>query len=706
MTFATRWNYVRSLNLSGCLFLLKFLIIILLGVLFSVNANAASFDCKKAASWVEKTVCANPELSKLDEDMAKAYHDALASLSPEGQNEIREYQKQWIKNIYHINKDKRAYKKEASPIVGGGVSIKKDVSFALKFAYEDRIKEIQGSLSKYPDRIFRNVRIHNSKGDITYPQIENPRDENEKLWNSIIFKRVHEHKKYDVGCSVSFSNKQMISVNGYPSQFSWLLKERRELQTSDIFDDKTDWRNKLVTFAAQKTKELEAAEDQSYIEPQMDELFSSSVWSISEDGLSFDVPTSNFRGTGTITIEWSILDPYLNKSGRSILGRPAKLNDATSNNPAKPMTNSVKVPVVAISAIPQTGQKSCYHSVGYIIDCKNTGQDGELQKGVKWPDPRFTDNGNKTITDNLTGLMWTKDANAPSSGLMVCDPAKYKNFQGAIDYINCINTNKYLGYNDWRLPNRKEIFSLVNYGEVNSASWLHSQGFNNVQSHYWSSTAYAFASDSAYGAVWEINMNGYVSNTFTSFNAFVWPVRSGKTGITNLPKTGQTVCYNETMKVISCKNTGLDGELQQGAAWPKLRFTDNGDLTFTDNLTGLMWTRAGFAPGPAICGQGHLKDWQQALDYAACLNAKKYLGYNDWHVPNINELESLVNAGEANGEAWLYKQGFTNILSPSWSSTTCAGIKNRAWTVGFYVGTIEMNDKAEQLYVWPVRSAK
>jgi hypothetical protein len=199
---------------------------------------------------------------------------------------------------------------------------------------------------------------------------------------------------------------------------------------------------------------------------------------------------------------------------------------------------------------------------------------------------------------------------------------------------------------------------------------------------------------------------GYVSNTFMSFNAFVWPVRSGKTGITNLPKTGQTVCYNETMKVISCKNTGLDGELQQGVTWPKPRFTDNGDLTFTDNLTGLMWTRAGFAPGPTVCGQGNLKNWQQALDYAACLNANKYLGYNDWHVPNINELESLVNAGEADGKAWLYKQGFTNILSPSWSSTTCAGIKNRAWTVGFYVGKIEMNDKAAQLYVWPVRSSK
>src|SRR5664280_1947070 len=115
------------------------IIIALFGIL-STQAIAASFDCKKTASWVEKTVCSNAELSKLDDEMAKAYANVFKRLSPEGQKETKQYQKQWLKNIYHINKDKRAYKKEASPIAGGVVSIKKDVASALKVAYERRIR--------------------------------------------------------------------------------------------------------------------------------------------------------------------------------------------------------------------------------------------------------------------------------------------------------------------------------------------------------------------------------------------------------------------------------------------------------------------------------------------------------------------------------------------------------------------------------------
>jgi len=39
-----------------------------------------------------------------------------------------------------------------------------------------------------------------------------------------------------------------------------------------------------------------------------------------------------------------------------------------------------------------------------------TGDDGDLEKGVTWPSPRFTDNRNGTVTDNLTGLIWLKNA--------------------------------------------------------------------------------------------------------------------------------------------------------------------------------------------------------------------------------------------------------------------------------------------------------
>jgi hypothetical protein len=61
---------------------------------------------------------------------------------------------------------------------------------------------------------------------------------------------------------------------------------------------------------------------------------------------------------------------------------------------------------------PQTGQTLCYDTLGVIINCSGTAQDGAMQKGVGLPTPRFTDNTNGTITDNLTGLIWLQNATA------------------------------------------------------------------------------------------------------------------------------------------------------------------------------------------------------------------------------------------------------------------------------------------------------
>ena len=55
--------------------------------------------------------------------------------------------------------------------------------------------------------------------------------------------------------------------------------------------------------------------------------------------------------------------------------------------------------------LPKTGQTKCYETIGVEIPCAGTGQDGEIQAGVTWPEPRFTDHGDGTVTDNLTGLM-------------------------------------------------------------------------------------------------------------------------------------------------------------------------------------------------------------------------------------------------------------------------------------------------------------
>lgn len=121
--------------------------------------------------------------------------------------------------------------------------------------------------------------------------------------------------------------------------------------------------------------------------------------------------------------------------------------------------SQASITFAAPAPVPQTGQTSCYNLSGYVTTCTGNGQDGEIQAGVAWPNPRFVDHGNGTAIDTLTGLMWTTDANAP--GPQACIPAVTKNWQDALNYASCLNKNNYLGYSDWRIPSIREIGGLI-----------------------------------------------------------------------------------------------------------------------------------------------------------------------------------------------------------------------------------------------------
>ena len=204
-------------------------------------------------------------------------------------------------------------------------------------------------------------------------------------------------------------------------------------------------------------------------------------------------------------------------------------------------------------------------------------------------------------------------------------------------------------------------------------------------------------------------MSGGVYSTIKLTDvSFVWPVRAGG-GVAqaDLPKTGQTTCTNASGFFIPCAGTGQDGELQRGVDWPSPRFTNNGNGTVTDNLTGLMWTQDANAPGPPICTPSVGKTWQNALNHVACLNTNNYLGYTDWRLPNVNELESLVNAEMSSSAIWLNSQGFSNVQAYLyWSSSTYAGGTSSAWNVYMYEGGVNADLKAYAGYVWPVRAGQ
>ena len=367
---------------------------------------------------------------------------------------------------------------------------------------------------------------------------------------------------------------------------------------------------------------------------------------------------------------------------------------------------------------PRTGQTTCYDAAGAVIGCTDTGQDGDWLAGVPWPDPRFTDRGDGTVSDNLTGLVWAKNAN-----LLGTDDADNDTdgtagdgavtWQHALDYIKRLNRLNYLGHNDWRLPNVNELESLVHAGLYNPA--LPANPFTNVQSdYYWSSTSFAY---STYGA-WIVGMDGgRVGSGSKTGDGYVWPVRAGQCGsldnsIICLPRTGQTSCSDSAGTVINCTGTGQDGDLQKGVDWPDPRFTVNGDAV-TDNLTGLVWAKNAnlmVTRDPTFDADSTANDgmvtWQHALDYVAKLNTENYLSHADWRLPNRRELRSLADYALFN-PALPSGHPFTQVQSNYyWSSTSGAYGTGYAWVVGMYYGRVYDGDKTDYGYVWPVRAGQ
>ena len=156
-------------------------------------------------------------------------------------------------------------------------------------------------------------------------------------------------------------------------------------------------------------------------------------------------------------------------------------------------------PVVAHAAKARplrTGQSTCWNSIGGVISCSGTRQDGALKKGVA---RGYADNGDGTITDLKTRLTWEK---LDRSGGIHDKGASY-DWAGAFTKIAMLDTPPcFAGHCDWRLPNAFELFTLVN---LENASPAVSPDFNSgcsagctattcsctASAGYWSSSTYA-----------------------------------------------------------------------------------------------------------------------------------------------------------------------------------------------------------------------
>ena len=378
----------------------------------------------------------------------------------------------------------------------------------------------------------------------------------------------------------------------------------------------------------------------------------------------------------------------------------------------------------------KTGQTKCWPYSGINdpeIPCAGTGQDGDFQTGVA---RSYTDNGDRTITDNATGLMWEKLVNqdsAPNTSDVHDADNPYNPWTAAFQKVAELNAANFAGHSDWRLPNNKELRSLVFFGRSSPSI---DSAFNNVGANsrtrpgtYWSSTTFPSQPFQAWSVGFTTGVSSLIPKTSAANNfccfvrAVRGPVESPAAGA--VLKTAQTQCWDSAGTEITCGGTGQDGEFQRGVAQS---YSDNGDGTITDRATGLMWKKLGNFDFVANLSDPHDVDnntytWAQAFQKIGDLNTANFAGHMDWRLPNVMELESLAVFGKVTSrrpgpEIPAVEQTFDNGTDSFtrsngyWSSTTGLSLTGQANGVNFLQGGVFFQSKTQPFANGAVRAVR
>lgn len=304
-------------------------------VFLAAGAEAASFDCKKAKTEVEKTICTSAELSRLDDRMAASYADAISKLSPEGKKILRIGQQRWLKFIRALCKDAMVYR---------------DTESCLRQKYEDRISDLSVAALQVGNFVFSRVDdydvILKPKSErydmgayihqVSYPRIDMPANTKTRAWNTSKMKGIaagYECDEGDGDTEISFNLEKKTSAlvrvifsegyvchsmgGGYEDrvEFIDLSKGLSPLRPESIFNGTTEWLAYLTT----RSIELVSAKN-----PDLGNLSQSrrevgavvediERWDFRAEGLTIYFSKYDLGGSGgyEITIPWSDLQPYL-----------------------------------------------------------------------------------------------------------------------------------------------------------------------------------------------------------------------------------------------------------------------------------------------------------------------------------------------------------------------------------------------------------
>jgi hypothetical protein len=323
-------------------------------------------------------------------------------------------------------------------------------------------------------------------------------------------------------------------------------------------------------------------------------------------------------------------------------------------------------PLVQLAA---SGQTVSYQS----------GDDASVHSGMAWPATRFIDNGDGSITDKLTGLVWLKDAGCLASANWMLAMAEAQHLASG----SCGLTDGSAA-GQWRVPNVWELESVIDESASAPAVTAGSPFINVANSAYWTST-----SISANSTAWAINLSSgqYIddgaANLETSTLA-VWALKGFSGAAVTLQATGYYIPYTP----------GDDGNVAAGVPLPTTRMIANGDGTVTDSVTGLIWLKQ------ANCAQLQ-GTWSASVAAVNALESGQ-CGLTDgstagqWRMPNRKEMESLADRTQINeadyfNAVWtsadpgLSSLGavFSNFMTFQyyWTSTTDASNTTDTWTV-------------------------
>jgi hypothetical protein len=266
-----------------------------------------------------------------------------------------------------------------------------------------------------------------------------------------------------------------------------------------------------------------------------------------------------------------------------------------------------------------TGQTQCYDDIGEIAPPKPGqpfyGQDAQHPGPA--PSYKLSADG-LTVQDNITGLTWQHSPHINRDGAL--NSSDKLTLKQAWTLPAKLNAAKFGGFNDWRLPTIKELYSLILFSGVDSGPGADTSRLTPFIDTKYFKFAYGDvrAGERIIDSQWATSTL-YVANPNQMFGVNFADGRIKGYG-TTMPgrpdKTFFAIC------------------VRGNPSYGKNDFHDNGDGTITDRATGLMWSKADSGKG---------MNWEAALAWVQAKNAEKHLGHNDWRLPNAKELQSIVD---------------------------------------------------------------